>query len=290
MKHLILIIFLFIFTSCGHKQASEKEFIERGLPESVNVDSELIRKLISDIKADKIKNIHGVLIIKDDKLIAEEYFGDFNRNRLQYSASVTKSFGSTLLGIAIDKGYFGDNIQTVLNKSVEELFPEFENKIQKDSAKNELKLKHLLMMTAGFEWDEHTYSYSDSRNDCNRINNSNDPMNFLFERKLIHKPGKEFYYNGGLSLSISYLIEKYTKMPVDKFAEKFLFEPLSIDNYQWENVANGLIDVDGGLHLKPIDQAKLGYLFLNKGNWKGQQIVSKEWVAISTKMHVKNNY
>ena len=97
MNNLILIIISLIFTSCGHKQASEKEFIDRGLPESVNVDLELVNKLTSDIESSKIKNIHSLLIIKDDKLIAEEYFGDFNRNRLQYSASVTKCYASTLL-------------------------------------------------------------------------------------------------------------------------------------------------------------------------------------------------
>lgn len=276
-------------TSCRNKQAYEKTFLEKGLPESVNVNPELVNKLISDIDSNKIKNIHGLLIIKDNTLITEEYFDDFNRDRLQYSASVSKSFASTLLGIAIDKGYFGGDISTVLNKRVSELFSEFEGTINKDSAKNELKLKHILSMTAGFEWDEHTYPYTDSRNDCNRINNNDNPMKFLFERKLIQKPGKEFYYNGGLSLSISYLIEKYTNMRVDKFAEKFLFEPLGIDDYQWETHANGLVDTDGGLHLKPIDQAKLGYLFLNNGAWKNQQIVSNEWAAISTQMHKKND-
>jgi CubicO group peptidase (beta-lactamase class C family) len=169
------------------------------------------------------------------------------------------------------------------------MIPKYVDILKKDTLKTNLKLKHILSMSAGFEWDEHSLPYSNGRNDCNRINNSDDPMKFLFDRKLIYKPGTEFYYNGGLSLSLSYLIEKYTKLSVDKFAEKYLFEPLGIKDYRWDNVENGLIDTDGGLHLKPIDQAKLGYLFLNKGIWKGKQIVSKEWVEISTKIHIKNN-
>lgn len=289
MKNLILIITAFIFSSCGNGQTKEKIFLEESLPQTVKVDPKLINNLISDIRSDKIKNIHGLLIIKDDKLITEEYFGSFNRDELHYSASVSKSFASALLGIAIDKGFFDGDIQTVLNKNVVELFPKYADIISQDSLKKDLKLKHILSMTAGFEWDEHTYPYTDSRNDCNRINNSNEPMKFLFERKLIQKPGIDFYYNGGLSLSISYLFEEYTNMSVDDFANKYLFKPLGIDYYQWDNVAHGLIDTDGGLTIKPIDQAKLGYLFLNNGIWNNQQIVSKEWVTTSTKMQIKND-
>jgi CubicO group peptidase (beta-lactamase class C family) len=285
MKNLILSIIVVLSSSFVSCQNEETLFLEKGTPAQVNVNSKLINDLISDIKTNKIKNIHSLLIIKDDKLIVEEYFGDFSQGRLQYTASVSKSFASTLLGIAIDKGFFGDDIQTVLNKNIAELFPKYADIIKKDPLKANLKLKHILSMTAGFEWDEHTFPYSDGRNDCIRINSSDDPMKFLFERKLIHQPGTEFYYNGGLSLSISYLIEKYTKMSVDDFAEEYLFNPLEITDYIWENVANGLIDTDGGLHLKPIDQAKLGYLFLNNGVWNKTQIVSKEWVQIASKMH-----
>lgn len=288
MKHLTLIILSLLFISCGLSQTSEDDFIERVPPESVHIDPQWITKLTSDIQTNKIQNVHGLLIIKDDKLICEEYFGDFDRDRLQYTASVSKSFASALFGIAVDQGYFDDDIPAVLNKPVAELFPEYEKTIQRDRAKQGLQLKHILSMSAGFEWDEHTYPYSDTRNDCNRLNRSNDPMNFLFERMLVQKPGEAFYYNGGLSLCLSYLIEQYSDMSVVQFAEKYLFGPLDINDYQWETVANGLVDTDGGLHLKPIDQAKFGYLFLNKGNWKGQQIVSEEWVYRSTEMHIKN--
>ena len=288
MKHLLFYIICVSICFCDQKQVVDLNFLETALPGSVSVDFELINRLTSDIKSRKLQNIHSLLIIKDDRLITEEYGAGFKKDRLHYSASVTKSFTSALLGIAIDQGYFKDSIQTVLNKNVSELFPAFVKTIQKDSLKKELKLKHILSMTAGFNWDEHSYPYSDSRNDCNRINNSTDPMNFLFDRKLVQNPGEAFYYNGGLSLSLSYLIEQYTEMPVDEFAEKYLFGPLDIVDYRWETVANGLIDSDGGLHLKPMDQAKLGYLFLNSGNWNNQQIISEEWVSISTEMRINN--
>jgi len=179
MKNLILIITILIFASCGNSQTDEKTFLEVSLPQAVKVNPKLVHNLISDIRSKKIKNIHSLIIIKDNKLITEEYFGGFNRDELHYSASVSKSFASALLGIAIDKGFFDGDIQTVLNKNVAKLFPKYAEIILQDSLKKDLTLKHILSMTAGFEWDEHTYSYSDSRNDCNRINNSSDPMKFF---------------------------------------------------------------------------------------------------------------
>jgi len=273
---------------CGNCQVNEGEFIEKALPAEVGVVPEMLEKLVSDIESDKLQNIHSLLIIKDDQLILEKYFSDFSRDELHYSASVTKSFASALLGIAIDMGFFEGDMQSVLNRSVSELFSEYEDVIASDSLKSDLKLKHMLSMTAGFEWDEHTHPYSSAWNDCHGINHSEDPMKFLFERPLISEPGSEFYYNGGLSLSLSWLIEKYTGMRVDMFAEKYLFSPMGIDEYRWERVVGGLIDTDGGLHLRPMDQIKLGYLFLNDGIWNNRQIVSQDWVRASTQVHFQN--
>ncbi len=289
MKNIAIVMLVFLCNSCGNSQVNNEPFLETASPEKAGVNPEFLENLISDINSGRIQNIHSLVIIKDDNIITEAYFEDFTREKLHYSASVSKSFASALLGIAIDQGFFEGEIQDILNRSALELFPEYAELINRDSLKTELKLKHILSMTSGFRWDEHTFPYSDRRNDCNRINNSPDPMKFLFERRLLHKPGSGFYYNGGLSLAISYLIEKYTGMSVDQFAGKYLFKPLGIDDYRWDNVVSGLIDTDGGLHLTSLDQAKLGYLFLNGGSWQNKQVVSQEWVEETTKMQHSNS-
>lgn len=288
MKNILLISLIVCFASWSEAQNQNEEFLARALPEEVALAPEQLERLQRDIESDKLNNIHCLILLKDDKLIYEKYFGETGRDELHYTASLTKSFASALLGIAIGKGYFGGDINSVLDRPVSELFPEYEDIISADPLKKGLKLKHILSMSAGFEWDEHTYPYTDGRNDCNRINHSSDPMKFLFERPLRGEPGTEFYYNGGLSLSISWLIEKYAGMSVDKFAEKYLFNALVIKEYRWENVAGGLIDTDGGLHLSAMDQAKLGYLFLNGGVWDDKQVVPEEWVRESTEMRIHN--
>ena len=198
MKIILLFSLMILCVSCGSGQTNEEGFVDKSMPEEVGISSEFIEKLIADIESGKLQNIHGLLIIKDDKLTLEKYFDDFDRDELHYSASVSKSFASVLLGIAIDKGFFEGDIYSVLNRKVSALFPEYAEIIAKDSLKKELKLKHILSMTAGFDWDEHSPPYTDDRNDCNRINHSSDPLKFLFERKLTSEPGTEFYYNGRL--------------------------------------------------------------------------------------------
>jgi CubicO group peptidase (beta-lactamase class C family) len=289
MKNIALIFLITFCASCAHSQSNDKEYFETALPDEKGMMTEPVKQLIRDIESNKIQNVHALVIIKDSMLICDKYFNGFGRGDLHYSASVTKSFASALLGIAIDKGFIKGEIREVLDRSVSDLFPEYKELIGRDSMKKDLKLKHMLSMTAGFRWDEHSHPYSDSRNDCYRINHSKDPMKFLFERRLINQPGSEFYYNGGLSLSISYLIENYTGMKLDRFAEKYLFEALGIKEYRWEKLSSGLFDTDGGLHLKPLDQAKLGYLFLNGGIWRGQQLVSEEWVKESTNVQLVND-
>ncbi|NOZ74947.1 MAG: serine hydrolase [FCB group bacterium] len=287
-RTLFLIQLLLVF-SCTGSTGDQTPFLPTASPEETGMNASILAKLTNDIRWGKLENIHSLLVIKNDQLVVEEYFGDYDRNRLHYTASITKSFASVLLGIAIDQGYFDGDIATVLERPVSDLFPDYAGLIGRDELKAGLKLKHILSMTAGFEWDEHTYPYTDRRNDCNRINRSRDPMRFLFSRKLIAPPGEEFYYNGGLSLAISYLIETYTGVSVREFAERNLFGPLGITDYRWDNVENGLTDTDGGLHLTPLDQAKLGYLFLHNGRWQGKQVVSEAWVTESTTMHVDND-
>jgi len=87
---------------------------------------------------------------------------------------------------------------------------------------------------------------------------------------------------------LSYLIEKVTGKRADVYAQKHLFQPLGIKNYRWDRIDNGLTDTDGGLHLKPRDMAKLGYLFLKNGVWNGKRIVPEDWIFESTKEHMVN--
>ncbi len=250
------------------------------------VDSERIADLIRDVLGGQLENIHGVLLVRNGKLILEEYFDGYDRDTKHYLASVAKSIASLLIGIAMDQGFIDGIAQGGLDKTVLDLFPEYETVINSDPMKQDLCLKHILSMSAGLEWDEHTHPYDNPRNDCYKASRSDDSVRFVLQKPVISTPGTEFLYNGGLSILLSGLIKKRTGMHAAEFAEEYLFEPLGIEEYSWDHINDGLTDTDGGLHLRPRDMAKLGYLLLNGGRWKGSQIVSQAWINESTKAHI----
>ena len=187
------------------------------------------------------------------------------------------------MGIAKDQ----KRIKSV-NEKLYEFFPEYEE-IEWSAPKNKITLEHVLTMTSGLDWNEWTYPDSDTRSSIYGMVRSDDWIEFVLKRKIVHSPGEIFNYSSGLSLVLGEIIKNRTGLYANAYAEKYLFGPLGISEFSWQQGPNGMVYTSGGdkgLWLRPRDMAKIGLLFINKGNWKGQQIVSSEWVNESIKSHV----
>jgi CubicO group peptidase (beta-lactamase class C family) len=236
------------------------------------IDSTYINRLMEKILDESYKKINGILIVKDNKLVLEEYFYGYKRDQKHFIASVTKSVTGTCAGIAMDKKLITD-----LNTPLYKYFPEYSSSIGKGE-KKEITLYHLLTMATGFQWDEQSYSYLDSRNNSVAASASGDCIKYLFDRPLINKPGEKFVYNSDLPVTMGEIIKKTSGLRLDKFAEKYLFAPLHIKDYHWEVMPDGRIQAGGGLSLLPRDMAKLGELYLNEGEYMKQRVVSREWL------------
>ena len=258
----------------------------------VNLDEKLLTKLIQNILNKKYENIHSILIVKDGKLVLEEYFTGkdygkletaFTHDDLHGVMSVTKSFASTLIGIAIDKGMIKDTDEDLVS-----FFPEYKKLLGEKGKK--IKLRHVLSMTAGLDWDEITYLYSDNRNPYWIMlgPERSNIIKYILSRPVKEEPGHEFIYNGGLSILLGKIIEKRSHLKTVDFAQKYLFEPLGIEKYEWGyyDFKREVSKTDGGLYLRPRDMAKLGYLYVNKGQWKNRQIISSKWINEATKRHI----
>jgi len=152
--------------------------------------------------------------------------------------------------------------------------------------KDKITLDHFLMMSAGLQYDEWSYPYTDSRNDHVRMNRSSDPIRFVLNLPVEAAPGTKFVYNSGLSITLGGVVEKASGLRIDEFVETHLFAPLGISEYYWWHYPNGTFQAGGGLYMLPRDMAKFGLLYLNGGAWDGDQIISKEWVEKSTKVHI----
>jgi len=261
---------------------------EESSAEDVGINPMLISRLIHDMQEGRFPNLHSLIVVKDSKIVVEEYFRQFDAKTKHNTASVTKGVGSILIGIAIDRGLLSGLDDGILDMRLSELFPEYQVTLGADSRKADIRFRHILTMSAGFEWDEETYPYNDKRNDWVRVREASEPARLMLEQRVAHNPGKVFNYSGGLSMLLAYLIERETEMGAAAFAKRYLFEPLGISDYEWRNLTGGLIDFPGGLSMRPRDMAKIGQLYLNGGRWNGEFIVSKDWVTESTREHIIN--
>jgi len=260
----------------------------------VNLDEKKLTELINKILDGTYPAVHSVLIVKGGKLVLEAYFPgrnydgypvDFMRYDTHRVMSVTKSFASTLIGIAVDKGLIKGTEENLIS-----FFPEHKQVLSADN-KSEITLKHVLTMTAGFDWDESTYLYNDPRNPFYILlgPERHNMIKYILSRPLKHQPGSKFTYNSGLSMLLGVILEKRTGLKVTKFSDQYLFGPLGITKYIWGywDTAQTVPRTGGGLHISPRDMAKLGYLFVNKGRWHGRQIISSAWIEEATRAHAR---
>jgi CubicO group peptidase (beta-lactamase class C family) len=227
----------------------------------------------------------SILIVRHGYIVFENYSSQYlDVDYRQHVHSVTKSFISCLIGIAIDQGMINGVNDTVLD-----FFPE-RDIAHRNEVKESMTLENLLTMTPGFEWDEQTYPYGDPRNDYTHVATDLDSLQHILDRPMVAFPGEEWVYNGGASHLLSGILSAATGQNAREFADEHLFLPLGIESFQWLGALDRVTYGGSGLHLRARDMAKFGFLYLNNGTWDGQQVVSKDWVLNSTSIHFDETY
>jgi CubicO group peptidase (beta-lactamase class C family) len=254
-------------------------------PESKGMDSKKLNHMIDVIELQGY-NIDSVIVVRNGYIVMEEFpSNEYNPTKLHMLQSVTKSFTSTLIGIALHEGF----IDSVEQKMVD-FFPG-RTIANLDSRKKAITLEHLLTMTEGLYWTEHDYPYTDNRNTLKQMWDSSDAIQHILDQPMVREPGERFAYNSGTSILLGAIIEQTTGMDVRTFAEDYLFNLIGIDRYSWALMINsGVLHTDGGLYLTPRDMARLGYLYLNNGTWDGTEILSLRWVSEATRTHYLISY
>lgn len=207
----------------------------------------------------------------------------YQGSRLHSLQSVTKSIAATIMGIALERGQIPS-----LDEKVLDYFKDYDLS-QTDERLEEATLHQLLCMQLGISWNENTAPL-DSNNQVVQMEKSTDWIQYVLQQPMDSDPGEKWVYSSGASHLMSGIIRKATGQRMADYAEQYLFGPLGIDNYHWKTTPKGFEDTEGGLYLKAEDLAKIGQLYLNKGQWNGQQILSEKWIAEATKKHVNDLY
>jgi CubicO group peptidase (beta-lactamase class C family) len=240
-------------------------------------DTSLLREMMQRIINDTYPNVHSVLIIKDGKLVFEQYFYQYTKDSVQEMRSATKSFFSALTGIAIDKGYIKSK-----NEKVPLFFPEYTLKNMSD-AKKQITVENLLAQQTGLDCD---ISNPKSEGNETAMDYSDDWVKFTLDLPMIDTPGGNGRYCSGNPITLGRIVEKTSNMPLLEFATKNLFKPLGFTNYKWyfkpdKSNAENYCQV----YLTPREMSKFGLMYLNNGVWNGKQIVSSDWVKQSFEKH-----
>ncbi|MHA2249454.1 MAG: serine hydrolase, partial [Candidatus Kariarchaeaceae archaeon] len=272
----------------GDTSASDNIF-SLSTPEKQGMDANQI-SAIFDFISDGEYQIDSIIVIRNGFLVIEEHLSPEAKITHQLEgfstehqiASCTKSIISALIGIAINHGY----LESTSSRMVE-FFPDRTIK-NNDDLKKMITIEDLLTMRAGISWwQPYTSSkdFNDPNTDFNRMKGSKDYTQYVLDQPMSYVPGNEWAYSSGNSHLLSGIIEKVTGSTTLAFAQKYLFEPMGIEVNYWPNSPEDVNLGGGALKLSPLDMAKFGYLYLNNGTWKGEQLIPKDYVSQSLFSH-----
>ena len=296
MKPLIIFL-LILLNSCSHKERNFFESpeqlndgIQTATLKEVGIDESIIKSMHDSITAGVYPNIHSVLILRNNKLVYENYWPGHDENRatdfigtvkqgrdsLHDIRSITKSIVSAAVMIAIDLGKLKDVKQRIFD-----FFPEFAK--YDTGMKSKITVEHLLNMSAGLFWrEDDKFWYADSL----KVKNTSYAIDFILRQPLVDTPGTTFDYSAGCTQLLAAIVEKVTGLNIEEFTARYLFEPMGITNYQWTKEKNGLICGWGGLRMRSRDLMKFGLLYHNQGNWNRNQLISENLVNESLKKQI----
>ncbi|MEM9981845.1 MAG: serine hydrolase [Bacteroidota bacterium] len=243
------------------------------------MDTTRIIKLLEQLQKNT-HQIHSFLLIKDNQLILEAYYDKYTVNHLHDLRSVTKSITTLLMGIAIDKGFI-ESIDAPIFQYLSTLHPQ-KNLLQK----KKITIRHLLTMSTGLDcndWDKRSKGQED------KAYIKKDLLQYFIDLPVVHPPGTVAQYCTLGQILANEIISQAANMPIDAFAQQYLFTPLGITDVEWHHTTkrSSIPLAAKRLYLAPRALAKIGQLMLDKGKWKNQAIVSAQWLNLATTPQVK---
>lgn len=259
-------------------------------PPLLGLDSARLRDMVEAIERDEFHAVNGVLIARAGKLGFERYFNGYEAASLMNTRSTTKTVTSTLIGVAIDRGFLaGVDVPVMM------FFADRKPLQNPDPRKDKITIEDFLTMSSLLECDD---SNSYSRGNEERMYLVEDWAKFTLDLPIkgfpgwMTKPedakyGRSFSYCTAGVATLGVVLERATGTTVPEFADKYLFRPLGIRMAEWPFAPLGTAMTGGGLQLTGRDLLKVGQLYLDGGLWRGRQVVSKAWVRESVRPHVE---
>jgi len=272
----LLVLASIALAGCGGPSAEELAAVDYtplalgdwpvSTPEEQGLDPALVAELYYN--AEQLETLYGLLVIKNGYLVAEEYFHGQSVGQLSSRASVTKSITSALVGIALEQGCL-----TSVDQKMMEFFPELVDQIQ-DPRKMQITIREMLQMRAGYPWEESSQELFDLMFRGFRSRN-------LVDVPLVRDPGTGFDYSNMTTHLLGIIVARACDTDLKSYAQEYLFSPLGGEvGYWllgWEDYYIGFAEME----ITARDMAKFGQLYLDGGQFEGNQIVPADWVRDS---------
>ena len=241
-------------------------------PESQGLSSAAILAFVEALES-KIDSPNSVILVRHGHIVAEGWWRPFAPEYRHMLFSLSKSFTSTAVGLAVSEGLMS------VGDTVVSYFPdELPEEISPNLAA--MQVRHLLSMSTGHAVDT-TEAMRGEGGDPNWAR-------AFLARPVEHEPGTVFVYNSGATYMLSAIVQKVTGQKVIDFLTPRLFKPLGITDPVWEECPRGINTGGWGLSVHTSDIARFGQLYLQKGQWQGRQLIPAEWVAEATTKHISN--
>jgi CubicO group peptidase (beta-lactamase class C family) len=246
--------------------------LPRRTPESQGLASATLLKLIETLEL-QTHEIHSLMILRHGNVVAEGWWSPYAAFHPHMMFSVSKSFTASAIGLAISEGLFS------IDDSVIDFFPQ-DVPSQPDAFLAAMRVRDLLCMSTGQDVD--TWSSMVARSDGNWSRG-------FFEVTVRHTPGTHFVYNTGATYMLSAIVQRTSGMTLLEYLQPRLFQRLGITDAAWFSSPQGITAGGIGLSIKTEDLAKFGQLFLQKGQWQGEQLLPKGWVEEASAFQADNS-
>lgn len=245
--------------------------LPRSTPEAQGIPSRAILNFVESVEKD-IHELHSFMLLRHGQVVAEGYWVPYTAERPHTLFSLSKSFTSTAVGLAVAEG------RLTLNDPVVSFFPE---ELPAEISENlaAMRVKQLLCMSTGHDQDTTERMVKQAEGNFVRA---------FLALPVEHKPGTHFVYNSGASYMLSAIVQKVTGQTLLDYLSTRLFEPLGIHSPTWESCPRGINMGGWGLSLRTEDIARFGQLYLQGGVWESQRILPEAWVQEATSRQVSN--
>ena len=244
---------------------------------STPAEQELDPALVAEfyLNAAELETLYGLLVIKNGYLVAERYYNKGTVEQKALLQSASKSYVSALVGIALDQGCLSSVDQKMLD-----FFPRSTDQIA-DPRKEQITIRHMLQMRAGYPDEETDSAYLDALY-------WGEYLPLIVDFPLVSDPGTKFHYSNLTSSWLAIILARACDKDLKSFAQQHLFSPMGIEVGNWLQDRDGHYIGSGGIHLTAREAARFGALYLNDGEYEGKQIIPADWVRDSLRTYSKS--